>query len=238
MIQLCNWMCFGQDSWMVRDRVSLNITQLKGGLLYGDRDNILNIWRLKMKSNGLYRVWFRSRKIRSVYSQSLSLSLPLSLSLSAPSSLLSPLCLPSWSLCCISLLIPDSLSAHFLLLTHNLCFSVILACVGLAPALTLNFIIFLFEAHQWLELPDPILGSSPCGMNCLWISCRTLVHLVWPVGWGLKKWTCSEESKDGWKNTVSPRRTWQEAWFLILNCGAWDEKYHRGQMHADWLSSH
>lgn len=133
-----------------------------GELLYEDRDNIVTIQRLKMKSNGLYRIWFGSRKIRNVCPRSPLLSSSICLSLLSLRS-----SLPSWSLYCISLFVPDSPSAHFLLSTHNPCFSVILACVELAPALTLNFIIFLFEAHQWLELPDPILGSSPCGMNCL-----------------------------------------------------------------------
>lgn len=60
-----------------------------GELLYEDRDNIVNIQRLKMKSNGLYRIWFGSRKIRNVCPQSPPFSLPLSVSLSSP--LLSPL---------------------------------------------------------------------------------------------------------------------------------------------------
>lgn len=227
-------MCFGQGSCMVRNRAFPNITQLKGAESYYMKTGTISWISKDWKWNPMVFIGFGLEVEKSemcVLKAPLSLFLYLSLSPLRSS-------LPSWSLYCISLFVPDSPSAHFLLSTHNPCFSVILACVELAPALTLNFIIFLFEAHQWLELPDPILGSSPCGMNCLWISCRTLFILVWPVGWDLKKRTCSEEGKDCWRNTSSPRRMWQEAWFLILNCWVWDEKYHRGQIHADWLSSH
>ena len=74
------------------------------------------------------------------------------------------LCLPSWSFVFAFSFSPAHfLSLHLALLTCSLS---ILACVGLAPALSLNYIIFHLRAHfrgclPHLELLDAIVRSSP-----------------------------------------------------------------------------